>query len=920
MKKKFSLLTLVISVFFLLTIIQINVIMAAPFTPQGDIRLADTYNITNGLNASFRENVSARYFIGNGSFLVGIIATNATYDENNDSLTNFINSNNDSVNNYIVYYAGILNTAQNNYILDNNASINNYIVDTNATLATWVDQLFVRFTELVNNVGNWSLDKPSYVPYSGADTNLELGANNFSVDSNVLFVDSDNNRVGIGMIVPSQKLDVSGAIKASGTIYGDRADRFAFYAVSGGIYAAGSVDNYFGGNVGIGTADPQNTLNVVGTGNFTGDFIVDNYTLFVEADIDRIGIGTNDPKSILHVAGGDGIYISDSNTNFPTLSWTDDTGNSGAAMTFDYSNSYGLGTDVLVMDLQAASSFAITDDSGTKWNLFIQETTGYVGIGTINPKNKLNVNGTANITGTLWVAGVNISDNNISMNNWITENNNSVNNYILENNISVNNNIDSKLITTFFNATNVNPETGTPAGTVADLQLYDGVSYNVSEVSSDMELIVNFTSITEFNQIVVRYKSSSTENHVMVVYLWDYTTSGWESYLTIGNTENEYVVLETSVFDQAKHISGEVVQVRFYSNNPGGSTHLHQFDWVTISKGTATPSGDETDPFSIHTDGNVPLAANWAQGAFNLTNIESWFLGLIDWTQVRGLNTTIDSLISTNNDSVNNYIAENNASVNNWINENNESVSSTFTANNLSINNWIDENNVSVTNAIADIVAGSYEDAWINQTIAINISDANTSVTNYILENNASVNNYITSNNVSVNNWVTSLFVQISNIISLVGNWSADKGDYYTSAEVDTINDSVNNWITENNASVNNYILYNNDSVNNYILWVNSTNTDLSHAWINQTIAVNISLANTSMKNYVDSNPGGFITQLVNDGSPQLGGYLDTNGNNLGTTSDEIENIYMETNSRSYYGNAQEASIYYNGTALIIAG
>ena len=196
-----------------------------------------------------------------------------------------------------------------------------------------------------------------------------------------------------------------------------------------------------------------------------------------------------------------------------------------------------------------------------------------------------------------------INSNNVSVNNYIVYYadllNTSQNNYILENNNSVNNNIDSKLITTFFNATTNQTITGTPSGIIDLLQLYDGISYNVTEVSSDMELIVNFTSITEFNQIVVRYKSSSTENHVMVVYLWDYTTSSWESYLTIGNTENEYVVLETSVFDQEKHISGEVVQVRFYSNNLGGSTHLHQFDWVTISKGIATPSGDETDQFAI---------------------------------------------------------------------------------------------------------------------------------------------------------------------------------------------------------------------------------------------------------------------------------------------------------------------------------
>ncbi len=73
--------------------------------------------------------------------------------------------------------------------------------------------------------------------------------------SELMRIEGSGN-VGIGTTTPSQKLDVAGAIKASGAIYGNRADRFAFYTISGGIYAAGLVDNYFAGNVGIGTTTP----------------------------------------------------------------------------------------------------------------------------------------------------------------------------------------------------------------------------------------------------------------------------------------------------------------------------------------------------------------------------------------------------------------------------------------------------------------------------------------------------------------------------------------------------------------------------------------------------------------------------------------------------------------------------------------
>lgn len=64
----------------------------------------------------------------------------------------------------------------------------------------------------------------------------------------------------------------------------------------------------------------------------------------------------------------------------------------------------------------------------------------------------------------------------------------------------------------------------------------------------------------------------------------------------------------------------------------------------------------------------------------------------------------------------------------------------------------------------------------------------------------------------------------------------------------------------------------------------------------------------------------GYITSLVADTSPQLGGYLDTNGNNIGGTADEIENVYVGTNSKIYFGDGQEASVYYNGSALVISG
>lgn len=234
--------------------------------------------------------------------------------------------------------------------------------------------------------------------------------------------------------------------------------------------------------------------------------------------------------------------------------------------------------------------------------------------------------------------------------NWSKYNETWTSSYNQTTNDSINNNIDSKLTTIFYNATNVNAVTGTPSGTVELLQVYNSTSYNISEDGSDMELIVNFTGITEFNQLIVRYKSSDTESHTMAIQIWSYTDSDWEDYRTVGNTENVYNIFTMSVFDDDEHVDGGTVQVRFYTDNLGAQTHLHQFDWVAISSGPATPSSDETDPFSIHSDGNVPLEANWGQGAFNFTDTSSWFLGSVLWENVFGLNTSVVPYVGATKD------------------------------------------------------------------------------------------------------------------------------------------------------------------------------------------------------------------------------------------------------------------------------
>lgn len=179
--------------------------------------------------------------------------------------------------------------------------------------------------------------------------------------------------------------------------------------------------------------------------------------------------------------------------------------------------------------------------------------------------------------------------------------------------------VDSKLTSYFYNATTVNVITGTPQGDISMLQTYNNIPYNVSEVNSDLEFIVNFTNVTTFNQLVIRYAATAGDTHSINVYLWDYNASAWEGYTLLGGDDGSYIVNSVGVFDYTDHVQNGTVRVRLYTSNVGASTDKWQFDWIAISRGPATPSVTETDPLSLHRDGSTPLTGNWNAGNYNIT-------------------------------------------------------------------------------------------------------------------------------------------------------------------------------------------------------------------------------------------------------------------------------------------------------------
>ena len=111
---------------------------------------------------------------------------------------------------------------------------------------TNADLTATRTWTLPDNTGTLALTSDltsSYVPYTGGTSNVDLGIHNLTVDTNSLFVDSVNHRVGVGTITPAQKLDVAGNVNIS---------TGSAYMINGTnvVTANPTLSNYFFGNAG----------------------------------------------------------------------------------------------------------------------------------------------------------------------------------------------------------------------------------------------------------------------------------------------------------------------------------------------------------------------------------------------------------------------------------------------------------------------------------------------------------------------------------------------------------------------------------------------------------------------------------------------------------------------------------------------
>jgi hypothetical protein len=224
-------------------------------------------------------------------------------------------------------------------------------------------------------------------------SNLQVGTAN-------LFVDTTTSNVGVGTNTPAYTLDVAGDINFSGSFYQGGSPFVSSEWTTGAssLYYRSNVEvgtaNLFvdttTSNVGVGTNTPAYTLDVAGDINFSGSFYqggspfvssewttgasslyyrsnveVGTANLFVDTTTSNVGVGTNTPAYTLDVVGD--INFSGSfyqgGSPFVSSEWT-----TGASSLY-YRSNVEVGTA----------------------NLFVDTTTGNVGIGTATPEASLHI-------------------------------------------------------------------------------------------------------------------------------------------------------------------------------------------------------------------------------------------------------------------------------------------------------------------------------------------------------------------------------------------------------------------------------------------------------------------------------------------------------------------------------------------------
>ena len=242
---------------------------------------------------------------------------------------------------------------------------------------TTQNALFVNPVRNVNNSNLLMYNTISKEFTYGTTLNNTLNVlNNFTVDTDTLFVDSVSKEIGINNASPDANLHVMGNTYISSNLTVDLNTLHV------------DVNKHF---VGIETNHPDATLQVMGNVYVSEDLTVDTDTFHVNSATNSVGIETKTPNANLHVVGN--VYVS-SNLTVDTNTLHVDAVN----------NSIGIGTVTPDAELHVVGNAYISSNLTVDTNtLHVDVEADHIGINTVTPDAELHVVGNIYATSNLTV-------------------------------------------------------------------------------------------------------------------------------------------------------------------------------------------------------------------------------------------------------------------------------------------------------------------------------------------------------------------------------------------------------------------------------------------------------------------------------------------------------------------------------------
>ena len=216
----------------------------------------------------------------------------------------------------------------------------------------------------------------------------------FYDDTTLALLVADGGTIGIRTSYPLQTLDVRGS-------------------------------QYISGNLGIGTINPQYPLDIVGDINITGNFIQNGTTSVSSQWITtgsniyyaygNVGIGTTNPQSTFVIGNGPFditstlmFNSSDDITNIDKLYWTYSKNGSKVGHSSGWSVNHYAGQEGTIDDPTNGSFHFLTGSSVNYIERITVLNNGYVGIGSTQPANRLDVNGNTRFNGSVAINNNNL--------------------------------------------------------------------------------------------------------------------------------------------------------------------------------------------------------------------------------------------------------------------------------------------------------------------------------------------------------------------------------------------------------------------------------------------------------------------------------------------------------------------------------